>query len=166
MNTVLAAFISGLIFAAGLAISGMTQPGKVTGFLDIFGNWDPSLAFVMVGAILVHTVLYRLIRQRATPLFAATFSVPTRKDIDPRLLGGAALFGIGWGIGGFCPGPAVVSLASGQTSVFIFVSAMIAGMYLYTLAEKGWVQRTPAPVQNKRTPLPSSTPAFQGPQDA
>lgn len=135
MNSRIAAFISGLIFALGLGISGMTQPAKVTAFLDLTGNWDPSLAFVMVGAILVHAVLYRLIRRRTTPLFASTFAVPTRTDIDARLVGGAVLFGIGWGLGGFCPGPAVTSLASGNTAVVIFVLSMLAGMYLFKLME-------------------------------
>ena len=136
MNSALAAFVAGLIFAIGLAIGGMTQPGKVTAFLNIFGNWDPSLTLVMLGAIAVHAVLYRMIRQRTAPLFAPTLSIPTRSDFDLRLLGGAALFGIGWGLGGFCPGPAVTSLASGQTSVLIFVAAMLVGMFLYKLVEK------------------------------
>jgi uncharacterized protein len=135
MNSRVAAFISGMIFALGLGISGMTQPAKVIAFLDITENWDPSLAFVMVGAILVHAVLYRLIRRRTTPLFASTFTVPTRTDIDARLVGGAALFGVGWGLGRFCPGPAVTSLASGNTAVVIFVIAMLAGMYLFKLVE-------------------------------
>lgn len=131
MNALIGAFVSGLIFAIGLGLSGMTQPAKVTAFLDIMGNWDPSLAFVMGGAILAYAPLYRLIRRRQTPLFASLFSVPVRTDIDPRLLGGAALFGIGWGLGGFCPGPAIVSLASGQTAVAIFVASMLVGMYLF-----------------------------------
>jgi uncharacterized protein len=136
MNAVLMSFVSGLIFAVGLALSGMTQPAKVTAFLDFTGDWDPSLACVMVGAILVHAVLYRLIRRRPSPVFAATFAVPTRKDIDARLIGGAALFGIGWGLGGFCPGPAITALASGRGTVVLFVVAMLAGMSLYTLAER------------------------------
>lgn len=134
MNSALAAFVSGVIFAIGLAIGGMTKPAKVAGFLDFTGNWDPSLMFVMGGAVMTHAILYRLIRKRPTPLFTAAFSVPTRKDIDLRLLGGAALFGIGWGLSGFCPGPAITSLASGQTPVLIFVMAMIGGMYLYTVS--------------------------------
>jgi uncharacterized membrane protein YedE/YeeE len=121
----------------------MTQPAKVTAFLDFAGNWDPSLAFVMGGAILVYAPLYRLIRRRSTPLFASTFSVPTRTDIDPRLLGGAALFGIGWGLGGFCPGPAVTSLASGHLSVVTFVASMLAGMYLFKLVDNLKLRREP-----------------------
>ena len=166
MNSALAAFVAGLIFAIGLAISGMTQPGKVTAFLDIFGNWDPSLAFVMMGAIAVHAVLYRVIRQRTTPLFAPTFSIPTRSDLDLRLLGGAALFGVGWGVGGFCPGPAVTSLASGQSSVLIFVAAMLVGMFLYKLVDKAQAQPTSTPPQHESHLVSSTTPTFQGSQDA
>ena len=135
MNSLFTAFASGVIFSIGLGISGMTQPAKVTAFLDFTGNWDPSLACVMIGAITVHAILYQVIRRRPTPLFASAFSIPTRQDIDPRLVGGSALFGIGWGLGGFCPGPAVTSLASGHISVVIFVAAMIGGMYLYRVVE-------------------------------
>jgi uncharacterized protein len=166
MNTLLASFVSGLVFALGLGMGGMTQPAKVTAFLDFAGNWDPSLACVMIGAILVHTVLYRLIRHRPSPLFVATFSVPTRTDIDPRLIGGAALFGTGWGLGGFCPGPAVTSLASGHASVVIFVVAMVTGMYLYKLTEDLWLRQ--APVLGQGTVSPLATPpasALQSPQD-
>lgn len=143
MNILVGAFVSGLIFAIGLGLGGMTQPAKVTAFLDVAGNWDPSLAFVMGGAILVYAPLYFLIRRRATPLFASTFSVPTRTELDPRLLGGAALFGIGWGLGGFCPGPAVTSLASGHPSVLTFVAAMLAGMYLFKLIDNLKIRREP-----------------------
>jgi uncharacterized membrane protein YedE/YeeE len=136
MNSALAAFVAGVIFAIGLAIGGMTKPAKVAGFLDFTGDWDPSLMFVMGGAVMTHAMLYRLIRKRPTPLFSAAFSVPTRKDIDARLLGGAALFGIGWGLSGFCPGPAITSLASGQMSVLIFVTAMLGGMALYSVSVK------------------------------
>lgn len=166
MNSALATFGAGLIFAIGLAMSGMTQPGKVTAFLDLFGNWDPSLAFVMMGAIAVYAVLYRIIRRRATPLFAQTFSVPTRSDLDLRLIGGAALFGVGWGLGGFCPGPAVTSLVSGHSSVLIFVAAMIAGMLLYQVIDKTWLQPSPTLSQGKSHIISSTTPAFEGPQDA
>jgi uncharacterized membrane protein YedE/YeeE len=143
MNIWVGAFVSGFIFAIGLGLGGMTQPAKVTAFLDFAGNWDPSLAFVMGGAILVYAPLYRLIRRRPTPLFASTFSVPTRTDIDPRLPGGAALFGVGWGLGGFCPGPAVTSLASGHLSVVTFVASMLAGMYLFKLVDNLKMRREP-----------------------
>jgi len=144
MNAVLASFVSGVLFAVGLGVGGMTKPAKVTAFLDFFGDWDPSLAFVMIGAILMHAVLYRLIRRRPAPLFASAFSIPTRTDIDTRLVGGAALFGIGWGLGGFCPGPAVTSLASGRTSVMIFVVSMLVGMALYKGMESLRRRQAPA----------------------
>lgn len=166
MTSALAAFVAGLIFAIGLAISGMTQPGKVTAFLDIFGNWDPSLAFVMMGAIGVHVVLYRVIRQRATPLFVSTFSIPTRSDLDLRLLGGAALFGVGWGLGGFCPGPAVTSLASGKVPVIVFVGAMLVGMLLYKFVDRVRSQAVTISPRQESHIVSSSTPALEGPQDA
>jgi len=167
MNSLLASFVSGVIFAVGLAISGMTRPAKVTAFLDFFGDWDPSLAFVMIGAILVHAVLYRLIRQRSSPLFVSTFSIPTRADLDRRLVGGAALFGIGWGLSGFCPGPAVTSLASGRTSVVIFVVAMLAGMYLYTVRENRRMRQAPTTPKDVVSRLAAPTsPVFHSPQDA
>ncbi len=135
MRSMLTSFVSGVVFAVGLGIGGMTQPAKVIGFLDLAGNWDPSLAFVMIGAIGVHSIVYRLIRNRPSPLFSQAFSLPTRTDIDPRLLLGAAIFGTGWGIAGFCPGPALTSLASGNLSPVIFSAAMIAGMFLYKFVE-------------------------------
>lgn len=123
------AFIAGLVFAIGLAIAGMTQPAKVIGFLDVFGRWDPTLAFVMAAAIAVHATAYwALIVRRPQPWFAAVLEIPPRRDIDRALLGGAALFGVGWGLGGFCPGPAIASLATGAPGVIWFVLAMLAGM--------------------------------------
>jgi uncharacterized membrane protein YedE/YeeE len=131
VTALLAAFVSGAVFAVGLGIAGMTQPGKVLAFLDVRGAWDPSLAFVMLGAIATHALLLRLILARGTPLLAARFAPPTRRDIDLRLVAGEALFGIGWGLAGFCPGPAVTSLAGGRAEPLVFVAAMIAGMALY-----------------------------------
>ncbi len=166
MNSLLAAFISGLIFAVGLGIGGMTQPTKVTAFLDFSSNWDPSLACVMIGAITVHAVLYRLIRRRSSPLFALAFSVPTRQDIDLRLVGGAALFGIGWGLGGFCPGPAVTSLASGHKSVVLLAAAMIAGMYLYKRLENSGLHHLPISSQDATSRLATPpSPLLQSSQD-
>jgi uncharacterized membrane protein YedE/YeeE len=133
VKVALSSFISGLVFALGLGISGMTRPIKVIGFLDFFGDWDASLAFVMIGAIGVYFVAYRLSRTMRSPILAATFSIPARSDVDARLLGGAALFGAGWGLAGFCPGPAVTSLASGSAPVVVFVASMAAGIYLH-----GW----------------------------
>jgi uncharacterized membrane protein YedE/YeeE len=128
MKSNAASFGAGALFAVGLAISGMTKPSKVAGFLDLAGAWDASLAFVMMGAIVVHFVAYRLVMKRSSPLFDVTFHVPTRKDIDRRLVLGAALFGIGWGLGGFCPGPGLVTLGSGSLSALVFVAGMTLGM--------------------------------------
>jgi uncharacterized membrane protein YedE/YeeE len=123
-------FLSGLLFAAGLGVSGMTLPQKVIGFLDFAGgDWDPSLGFVMVSSAGVFLLLHRLVLRRERPVFDTEFHVPTRTDIDAPLVFGATLFGIGWGMVGLCPGPAVTALASGQTPAWIFFVAMIAGMY-------------------------------------
>lgn len=131
------AFLSGLVFAGGLVLGGMTQPSKVVGFLDVTGgNWDPSLAFVMGGALLTYGVALRLITRRPQPLLGGRFQIPTRRDVTPRLLVGAGLFGVGWGLGGFCPGPAFTSLASGAGEALIFVAAMVGGMALYQAYER------------------------------
>jgi uncharacterized protein len=132
MRALVTSFLSGIVFAAGLGISGMTRPVKVIGFLDVFGSWDLSLAFVMIGAISIFFVAIRRSRRMVSPLFAAKFAIPTRSDLDPQLMVGAALFGVGWGLGGFCPGPAIVSLASGAVPVAVFTSAMISGMLLHS----------------------------------
>ena len=126
-----AALTSGLVFGLGLAISGMMDPAKVIGFLDVVGNWDPTLAFVMAGALLVAVPAYRLIPRRGRPLLEEKFSLPEKKAIDAPLLGGSALFGVGWGIVGFCPGPAIAALGTGLLPVFAFVAAMLAGMALH-----------------------------------
>lgn len=128
MKQSLATFGAGIIFAVGLGLSGMTQPGKVIGFLDFAGNWDPSLALVMAGAVLVYTVGFRARKPR--PLFAPAYQLPTVKGIDRRLLLGSALFGIGWGLAGFCPGPALTSLVTLRWEPVLFVAAMLAGMLL------------------------------------
>ena len=125
-----AAFATGALFAVGLAISGMTKPSKVAGFLDITAAWDASLAFVMVGAIAVHLALYRIISRRSSPLFDAKFHLPTRKDIDTRIVLGAALFGVGWGLGGFCPGPGLVAAGAGSPNALVFVAGMTIGMVI------------------------------------
>ena len=127
---VLAALLSGVVFGAGLFVSGMTNPAKVLGFLDVAGVWDPSLAFVMGGALAVNTVSFALTRRRAQPLFAETFSLPTLRDIDVELVAGALLFGVGWGLVGLCPGPALAGLSRGELAVYVFIAAMIAGMSL------------------------------------
>ncbi len=127
------AFIAGLLFALGLVVSGMTQPAKVIGFLDITGTWDPSLAFVMGGALLVTLIAFTVTpRHGRRPWFAEKFELPTRTDIDIKLVGGAVLFGIGWGLAGYCPGPAFASLYAGGMDIVIFMAALLAGMYLAT----------------------------------
>lgn len=142
MRATLSSGLSGLIFGIGLGISGMTQPEKVIAFLDLVDQWDPSLALVMVGAIAVHLVLYRAILRRESPLFAARFAIPTRTDVDPRLVIGSGLFGVGWAVGGFCPGPALVSAASLGADALIFVAAMTAGMILFHVLEGAWTRRS------------------------
>lgn len=130
------AFIVGFIFALGLGLSGMTNPNKVVGFLDLFGNFDPSLIFVMIGAIAIHFIAYKLIRKRTSPLFEKEWLVPTKKEITPALIFGSFLFGIGWALGGFCPGPALTSLGSLQARPAIFIISMIAGMIIFKVIDK------------------------------
>jgi hypothetical protein len=136
MKNSLASLFVGFLFALGLGLSGMTQPQKVVGFLDVFGNWDPSLMFVMMGAISVHFVLYKVIRRRKSPLFSMDWQVPSKKEITPALVLGAFIFGIGWGLGGYCPGPAITSLASFEGRPLIFVISMLIGMLLFNLMDK------------------------------
>lgn len=126
----LAALAAGALFALGLAISGMTRPEKVIGFLDVKG-WDPSLALVMGGAIGVHAVLLRLIGRRSVPVFAPTFKPAPAESIGGRLLAGSAIFGIGWGLAGYCPGPAIVAVGGLKVKAVVFVAAMTVGMYVY-----------------------------------
>ena len=129
--TLVIAFVSGLIFAAGLVLSGMTVPGRVLGFLDVAGAWDPTLVFVMVAAIATFAPLFRLSNRRERPKLAATFQLPPKRRVDGRLLAGAALFGVGWGLSGFCPGPALVSAGTLSLEPILFVLAMIAGMLAF-----------------------------------
>jgi uncharacterized membrane protein YedE/YeeE len=124
----LAALLCGLLFGVGLALSGMTDTAKVLGFLDIFGNWVPDLAFVMGGAVAVTSLLFTLVLRRGRPLFADAFSLPASRLIDGRLLGGAAIFGIGWGLYGYCPGPGLTAMVYGHSGPFVFVAAMLVGM--------------------------------------
>lgn len=124
------AALAGGMFGAGLVISGMTQPARIVGFLDPLDGWDPSLAFVMAGAVAVYAVAHAVIRRRARPWFDARFDAPARAGIDARLVVGAAVFGIGWGLGGFCPGPSIVAAAGGSASAIVFVLAMLAGMHV------------------------------------
>jgi len=124
-------FSIGIVFSLGLCLSGMTQPEKVTAFLDFTGNWDPSLLMVMLGAVTTYFTLSRFTLKRKAPMLAQKFALPTRVDIDGRLVAGAAMFGFGWGMVGFCPGPALASLVTLNSSVWIFVISMTAGMYIY-----------------------------------
>ncbi len=128
MIRIIAALVCGVIFGAGLTISQMTETQKVQGFLDIFGPWDPSLVVVMAAALIVTFVGYWLARRQTAPLLGGRAQWPTKRDIDVPLVGGAVLFGIGWGLIGFCPGPAIVDLATGAPAVILFVIAMAAGM--------------------------------------
>ena len=132
----LIALISGVLFGAGVTISGMVNPMKILNFLDIFGAWDATLIFVMGAGLLVTLIGYQVIFRRKAPWFAPSFRLPASQDIDAKLLGGAALFGVGWGLGGFCPGPAVASLVFGRMESITFVIAMAAGMLLARQIQK------------------------------
>ncbi|MEI4261232.1 DUF6691 family protein [Roseovarius sp. D0-M9] len=121
-------YLIGLVFGIGIALSGMINPAKVLNFFDVAGTWDPSLAFVMGGALIVTALGYRLVLRRPAPLLSAKFQLPTRRDLDLPLIGGSAVFGAGWGIAGFCPGGALPALGTGRAEVFIFVAALLAGI--------------------------------------
>jgi len=132
MRTV-AALLAGLLFGVGLAMSGMLDPARVLGFLDIAGAWDPSLAFVLGGAVSVAAVGTVVAGRLDRPILADAFDVPTSRRIDARLVGGSALFGIGWGLAGFCPGPALAALSLGLPKAFVFVGAMLSGMLMFKI---------------------------------
>jgi uncharacterized membrane protein YedE/YeeE len=134
--SIISALIVGLLFGIGLIVSGMTNPAKVQGFLDLAGNWDPSLAFVMGGAILVGLVAFRFAGKRERSLLGEAMRLPTATHIDRRLVLGGLAFGAGWGLGGFCPGPALASLATGSPKALIFTGAMLAGMLAFELLER------------------------------
>ncbi len=133
----LSILLSGSLFGAGLALGGMTDPVRVRGFLDLFGDWDPTLAFVMGGAVIVMAIAWLIQRRLQSPILAESFSLPTRDDLTRRLIGGSALFGIGWGIAGLCPGPGIAAIVIEPVSAAIFVIAMLAGMVLVRLVEGG-----------------------------
>jgi len=133
---ILTSLLAGLVFGLGLLLSGMADPAKVLGFLDLAGAWDPSLALVMVGAIAVGLPAFALARRRSQSLLGASMRLPTVRRIDRRLVGGSLLFGIGWGIAGFCPGPALVALGMGLAPALVFVAAMVAGMGLFETIER------------------------------
>ena len=148
----LASFLCGLIFGSGLMISGMTQPAKVLGFLDVFGRWDPTLAFVMAGALAISSLGYALARRQIRPVIAAEHFWPKKTDIDRPLVIGSLLFGIGWGLVGLCPGPALENLASVSPRVFVFVIAMIAGMSVFDLRQR----QTPSVIEFENAVLANS----------
>jgi uncharacterized membrane protein YedE/YeeE len=139
--------LAGLVFGLGLILSGMANPAKVLGFLDLFGRWDPSLGLVMGGAVAVSAVAFLIARRRSVSLLGAAMKLPTARQIDRRLVIGSVLFGIGWGIAGFCPGPALVALGMGQAKAVVFVVAMIAGMGLFELLE--WEKQPPPALRTR-----------------
>lgn len=151
----LASFVSGVLFALGLAISGMTDPTKVTGFLDVFGPWDPSLGLVMAAALAVHVGPVRWILRRGRPLLDERLHLAAFTQVDARLVGGAALFGVGWGLGGYCPGPAIVSAGAGLGQGIVFLAAMLGGMVAYHAVAKARVPDD-APLD---VPTPTVAPA-------
>lgn len=130
---IVSSLLAGLVFGLGLIVSGMANPAKVLGFLDLAGRWDPSLAFVMAGAIAVGAVAFRIARTRTSSVLGEPIRLPTSRQIDRRLLVGGLLFGVGWGIAGFCPGPALVALGMGDIKAVVFVCAMLAGMGIFEL---------------------------------
>lgn len=133
---VFASLLAGLVFGLGLILSGMADPAKVLGFLDLAGHWDPSLAFVMAGAIAVGSLAFGIARRRELSLLGAQMRLPSARHIDRRLVGGSLVFGIGWGLAGFCPGPALVGLGMGEPRAVLFVAAMLAGMGLFEVFER------------------------------
>ena len=137
----LSTYLIGLIFGVGISISGMANPAKVLNFFDVAGTWDPSLIFVMGGALIVTFIGYRFVLKRPAPFFEGRFELPTSRDLDARLLGGSAFFGIGWGISGFCPGGALPALGTGRTEVFIFVAALLAGIYAAKMIQTALANR-------------------------
>jgi len=139
VRDIIAGLVTGFLFGLGLCLSSMTNPAVILGFLDLAGDWNPTLIFVMAAGVTVTFLGYRLAVPKAKPLWAPRFSLPTATAIDKPLLSGAAVFGAGWGLAGYCPGPAVVSLASGRSAVMIFVAAMVAGMiFVRWMRGRGW----------------------------
>ncbi len=125
--------VSGVLFGAGLALGGMTNPARIRGFLDFFGDWDPTLAFVMGGALIVMAIAWRFVPKMAHPLFAPEFSLPDRRDLTPQLVGGAGLFGVGWGLAGLCPGPGIAIFIIAPFEAAVFTAALLAGMLLHKI---------------------------------
>jgi uncharacterized membrane protein YedE/YeeE len=150
MRATVTSYVAGVLFGAGLILSGMADPAAVQGFFDVFGTWNPSLAFVMAGGLAVAFTGYRLCLRSEVPLCAAAFQVPARQDIDRRLVGGSAIFGLGWGLVGYCPGPALLSAAGGISQAVLFTAAMLAGMLAWRLVEQGILKEVPARPSDRR----------------
>jgi len=151
MPQLLLALAAGLVFGLGLALSQMIDPAKVLGFLDLFGDWDPSLALVMAGAIPIAALGYRLAQRRAAPLYAPAFNPPAPSRIDTRLAGGAILFGIGWGLVGYCPGPALAAIGLGNWRTWLFVAAMLLGMAAFDRFQAAATHQRPAPATSRNS---------------
>jgi len=132
----ISALISGVVFGVGLTVAQMTNPAKVIAFLDLFGNWDPSLALVMGGALIVTTIGYRLVTKQSQPLFSGNFDIPSNRNIDLRLITGSVLFGAGWGLVGLCPGPAIAAAFIGGLPILVFLCAMVVGFYFFEIVIK------------------------------
>ena len=137
-------YLIGLVFGVGIAISGMANPAKVLNFFDIAGTWDPSLVFVMGGAVIVTFIGYRFVLKRPAPTLAETFQLPTKRELDLPLIGGSAVFGVGWGIAGFCPGGALPALGTGRSEVFVFVAALLVGIIVAKLIQSALANRARA----------------------
>jgi uncharacterized membrane protein YedE/YeeE len=150
MRETVMALVSGGLFGLGLGISQMIDRERVLGFLDVTGNWDPTLAFVLGGAVLVTLISFRFVLKQSHPLFGQKFYLPTRQDIDPPLLIGAAIFGVGWGIAGYCPGPAITATVLGIANPFIFLVAMVAGSWIYQFVAHKWASRN-----NRKSTVPA-----------
>jgi len=156
---IISSLTSGMLFGLGLALSGMTQPAKVVAFLDVTGNWDPSLGLVMAGAIVVYMPALWLIKSRGATALGEPLRLPTRRDLDRRLLLGSAIFGVGWGVGGVCPGPAITTLGAGTYNGTLFVMAMIAGMLVHKLVAQAG-ERTGQPPRTAATQRTADQEAF------
>jgi len=146
----LSSFIAGLVFGIGLIVSGMVNPAKVLGFLDLAGAWDPSLALVMAGAVVVGAIAFALAGRRVSTLLGTPMALPATRTIDARLVLGSLAFGVGWGLAGFCPGPALVALGAGKVKAVVFVAAMLAGMLVFELAERARSSGETAPRDTAR----------------
>ena len=157
MKSIGAALVAGLLFGVGLVMGGMTQPSKVVGFLDVTGAWDPSLGLVMAGAIAVFFPVFRVVARRERPLWSPAVSLPTRHDVDARLVIGASLFGVGWGLAGYCPGPGITSSATLAPNALLFTAAMLLGFRIERWLDRRWVEAPTSERANAPEPAPEMT---------